>query len=208
MTIDKPTSDALHRALLRSTTLVDEGRMEIDRSELRRLCEAATPITEDMIHRYEHGGCRVMRFIPSRDLVADLYRETDRECWIACRLALPALLDALEAAEAELERTRMQLAACGVIAMANTSDSAKTVRSMHPDYDCASTRDVASAVDREMEARKKLEAAEAREKRLRELLLKAATYVELTYNEEAGEEAAEAKRDLDEINAALAETAP
>lgn len=53
-----------------------------------------------------------------------------------------------------------------------------------------------------------LEAAEARVKRLRELLLKAATYVELTYNEEAGEEAAEAKRDLDEINAALAETAP
>ena len=73
---------------------------KIDRSALRALCEAATPVTDDMIHRYDHGGRRVMRFIPSRDLVADLYRETDGECWIACRLAAPALLEALEAAEA------------------------------------------------------------------------------------------------------------
>lgn len=55
---------------------------------------------------------------------------------------------------------------------------------------------------------KRAVAAEEREKRLRELLLKASTYVELTASEEAGEEAAEAKHDLDEINAALAETAP
>lgn len=86
--------------------------MTIDREELCRLCEAATPITEDMIHRYEHGGCRVMRLDPERDLITDFYTEHDRECWIAARTALPALLDALEAAEARERRLREVVAKC------------------------------------------------------------------------------------------------
>ena len=74
--------------------------MTVDREELRRLCEAATPVTDDMIHRYDHGGGRVMVFTPYRDLVADFYSEKDRECWIAARAALPTLIDALDEAEA------------------------------------------------------------------------------------------------------------
>lgn len=53
----------------------------------------------------------------------------------------------------EIERLRMQLAACGVVALSNTPESAKNARIMHPDYMSASCEDVARAVDREMELR-------------------------------------------------------
>lgn len=63
--------------------------------------------------------------------------------------------------QAENERLQMQLAACGVIALANTPESACEARKMHPDYMSASCSDVANAVDREMKLRTQL--AEARE---------------------------------------------
>ena len=50
----------------------------------------------------------------------------------------------------ELERERMRLAACGVVALANTPDSAEKSRTMHDDYRSASCDDVARAVDRQM----------------------------------------------------------
>jgi hypothetical protein len=48
---------------------------------------------------------------------------------------------------AELERERMRLAACGVVALADTPDSAKHARQMHPDYESAACQDVARRVD-------------------------------------------------------------
>ena len=57
---------------------------------------------------------------------------------------------------AENERLQMQLAACGVIALANTPESACEARKMHPDYMSASCHDVANAVDREMKLRTQL----------------------------------------------------
>ena len=60
------------------------------------------------------------------------------------------------ALEAECERLRMQLAACGVVALANTPESAAQTRQMHPDYMSASCSDVADAVDREMTLRQQL----------------------------------------------------
>ena len=59
--------------------------------------------------------------------------------------------------EKEVERLRLQLAACGVVAMANTPESAAKAREMHDDYRSASCEDVARAVDREMEARAEVE---------------------------------------------------
>lgn len=50
----------------------------------------------------------------------------------------------------ELERERMRLAACGVVALSNTPDSAEKARTMHDDYRSASCDDVARAVDRQM----------------------------------------------------------
>ena len=61
--------------------------------------------------------------------------------------------------EAELERERMRLAACGVVAMANTPESAARARDMHPDYRSASCDDVARAVDAEMAMRAERDAA-------------------------------------------------
>lgn len=48
--------------------------------------------------------------------------------------------------QAELERERMRLAACGVVAMADTPDGAAKARDMHPDYRSASFDDVVRRV--------------------------------------------------------------
>jgi hypothetical protein len=53
----------------------------------------------------------------------------------------------------ELERERMRLAACGVVAMANTPGTAAMARDMHADYRSGSCDEVAKAVDREMALR-------------------------------------------------------
>ena len=47
----------------------------------------------------------------------------------------------------ELETERMRLAACEVVALANTPDSAKQAREMRPEYWSASCGDVARMVD-------------------------------------------------------------
>lgn len=60
----------------------------------------------------------------------------------------------------ELEQERMRLAACGVIAMADTPDSAKAAREMHPAYRSASLSDVERRADECIELRAKLAAAE------------------------------------------------
>lgn len=54
---------------------------------------------------------------------------------------------------AELETERMRLAACGVVALANTPESAKAARDMHPDYRSASCDDVARMVYENMKLR-------------------------------------------------------
>lgn len=76
----------------------------------------------------------------------------------ALREEIDRLTRERDEARAELERERMRLAACGVVAMSNTPESAKRNREMHADYHSASCDDVASAVDREMELRAEREA--------------------------------------------------
>lgn len=87
--------------------------------------------------------------------------------------ALLAELDRLtrerDEARAELERERMRLAACGVVAMSNTPESAARNREMHADYRSASCDDVASAVDREMALRAEVDALRADAERLSSL---------------------------------------
>ena len=64
-----------------------------------------------------------------------------------------ALRQQLADRDAQIERLQMQLAACGVVALANTPESAGEARQMHPDYMSASCSDVADAVDREIAMR-------------------------------------------------------
>lgn len=60
----------------------------------------------------------------------------------------------LDKANAELERERLRLAACGVVALSDTPESAKDARSMSPEYQSASCDDVARRVDECMTLRK------------------------------------------------------
>ena len=80
----------------------------------------------------------------------------------------------VERLRAELERERVRLAACGVIALANTPQSAARVRDMAPAYRSASCDDVADAVDREIALRAELEREREKVERLREALRHAA----------------------------------
>ena len=66
---------------------------------------------------------------------------------IANPSAVLALIDRLKNSEAELERERMRLAACGVVAMADTPESAAKAREMRDEYRSASCDDVARRVD-------------------------------------------------------------
>lgn len=119
----------------------------------------------DAMDKYHAMHSRVAEL--EKDL-ADCFRLTgadpdSNEDWRLARWAVKEVaamrtdLDLVEARVAELEsaleRERMRLVACGVIAMANTPESAAKARDMHPDYWSESAADVARAVDAEMAAR-------------------------------------------------------
>ena len=63
------------------------------------------------------------------------------------------VVEDVAAVAAELERERMRLAACGVVALADTPDSAAKGREMLPEYRSASCDDVARRVDECMQMR-------------------------------------------------------
>lgn len=67
----------------------------------------------------------------------------------------------VEAQAREIERLRMQLVACGVVALANTPESAAKARDMHTDYMSASCGDVIRTVDIQMQLRAELAALKA-----------------------------------------------
>lgn len=75
-------------------------------------------------------------------------------------LELTGIAAQCEEGLAREERLRMQLVACGVVAMSNTKESADKQREMHPDYKSASCEEVANAVDREMKLQQRLAEAD------------------------------------------------
>lgn len=83
-----------------------------------------------------------MQATPHIELIAQIMSsvapKNERE-WAASR--------EIERLRAELDTERMRLAACGVVAMADTPESAAEARNMHPDYRSASCDDVARRVD-------------------------------------------------------------
>jgi hypothetical protein len=68
----------------------------------------------------------------------------------------------LTEAREQLETERMRLAACGVIALADTEGSRDMARDIHPDYESASAHDVARRVDECIELRQRLKTEEER----------------------------------------------
>jgi hypothetical protein len=95
------------------------------------------------------NNLRIMAELATADTV---YEPVMRTEWQAADL-IESQRKELEELREELERERIRLAACGVIAMSNTADSAKQAREMHEDYRSASAQDVANAVDKQMELR-------------------------------------------------------
>ena len=88
-----------------------------------------------------------------------------KEGWEACE-SCHGIVDGkhmeAESLRQQLETERMRLAACGVVALSNTPESAAKARDMLPEYRSASCDDVAGAVDREMELRQQLASAQER----------------------------------------------
>lgn len=103
----------------------------------------------DMSTEQLHEAVRLARRMSANGLTAE---EEDQAAAILRRV--PEL-------EAELERERMRLAACGVVALANTPESAAKARDMHDDYKSASCDDVARMVDEQMNLRAELSAMRA-----------------------------------------------
>lgn len=67
--------------------------------------------------------------------------------------------DEVKQLRAELERERIRLAACGVVALSNTPESAAEARKMKDEYWTASCSDVARMVDKNMQLRAELDEA-------------------------------------------------
>ncbi len=71
---------------------------EITPAELdswQKLCDAATPLDDATIARYDHGGGRVYvgELSGERELIMDLYGDgSDREFYINSRTAMPRLI--------------------------------------------------------------------------------------------------------------------
>lgn len=97
----------------------------------------------------------------SEKQLESFYQAAHREGQEAMRERCDDATKRIEELEAELERERIRLAACGVIALSNTEESAIESRKMHDDYWSAFAGDIAGAVDRDMKYRKRVEELEA-----------------------------------------------
>ena len=89
-----------------------------------------------------------------------------------------------DALNAELGSERMRLAACSAVALADTPDSAKEARQMHPDYRSAACDDVARTVDECIALR-------AQRDELRKAMRGAADWLDLMYRTYGGAEKGE-----------------
>lgn len=92
------------------------------------------------------------------ELRADLDAERDAAelksaCITGMRQEITAWSITAENLAAELERERIRLAACGVVALSDTPDSAAKARQMLPEYESASCDDVKRRVDECMSLR-------------------------------------------------------
>ena len=81
---------------------------------------------------------------------------------------IAALEAELSSVKRELETERIRLAACGVVAMADTPESAARARDMLPEYESASCGDVARRVDECIQLRADLARVTAERDALRE----------------------------------------
>lgn len=97
----------------------------------------------------EYAGTQIRDWQPHMKRVLQCVRENDP--------VVAKLRTEIERLNAELERERIRLAACGVVALADTPKSAASARQMREEYRSASCDDVARRVDDCMRLRTEIE---------------------------------------------------
>jgi hypothetical protein len=113
--------------------------------ECERVIESQneTPLDRFIYEYDDSDGLRSDWFMHRLELVIEDARKQ----------ALAKQATEIAALKYDLDTERMRLAACGIVAMANTPESASKAREMHPAYTSASCGDVANAVDKQMALR-------------------------------------------------------
>ena len=166
-----------------------ESKLDSDLEKIAAERYKVVPAHESMFHRWA---------VVAGDGTQQLYLGREAECQNMARKFAGAFLDGaylaqqlrqevttwsmtVENFEAELERERIRLAACGVVAMADTPDSAAKARQMLPEYESASCDDVKRRVDECMALRAERDALAAdaarwRDYQARKVSLKAAGF--------------------------------
>lgn len=155
----------------------DGGPFDRVRAAIDAAALAVTLYETPVVVRADEALAEIERELANRDkVIAECARavgaSVSAECSDEFRAMLPDEIrgrvtrldmeyDAIERERdelrAELERERMRLAACGVIAMCDTPESAARARDMHPEYFSASCGDVIRRVDECMRLRKENE---------------------------------------------------
>jgi len=118
--------------------------------EIEEWADAAAQVPLEEMDPEVHGWRRCFK--------PDEFGETIRAA--LARFGRPAIEpvdDRIAELEAELERERLRLAACGVVAMADTPESASKARDIHQDFWSASLDDVIRQVDALMALRLAIE---------------------------------------------------
>lgn len=146
-----------------------ESKLDSDLEKIAAERYKVVPAHESMFHRWA---------VVAGDGTQQLYLGREAECQNMARKFAGAFLDGAylarqlrqevtawsvtaENLEAELERERIRLAACGVVALSDTPDSAAKARQMLPEYESASCDDVKRRVDECMALRAERDALKA-----------------------------------------------
>ncbi len=180
----KQAEDRYTKALRDLGALCQKCRLQLSQNTVDRaaidkhLTEIAALKADLEAERVRHAGCLIAAegfgycdreawgWSPASQAVYDLRKAHDalkaerdacRNERVSDEKEIDRLLSLANALKAEVERERLRLAACGVVALANTPESALRAREMHYNYQSASCDDVAKAVDREMELRAEVE---------------------------------------------------
>jgi predicted RNase H-like nuclease (RuvC/YqgF family) len=129
-----------------------KDKCTFDNGELIQVCFADEEITRltEQLAESESKREMLLNQLKQPDVVYAAIMRGD--------IAKPIIFEDARPIKEELERERIRLAACGVVALSNTPESAKQAREMHPDYESASCSDVARMVDKNMELERQLAA--------------------------------------------------
>ena len=121
--------------------------LEAENAKHRAFCD-------DIRRENENLHERLNRLIDERDGSVWIWQgdEEDHPESLSCPILISAdqmrgILAENAKLREEVERERMRLTACGVVAMADTPETAAKARDMHPDFRSASCDDVARMVD-------------------------------------------------------------